>query len=256
MHGKPKIPLSWLGWLIQWSLKLEGLTYSTKMSKKSGMQSKRCTRKSDLQNTSQCFEIWSTLRNMKQGSMSVTECYNRLIDLWQEMDLFYTIPWKCAEYGVLYNKVREKDRIFDFLQGLKKDLDEVPGHILEVNPLPSLCEVFSEVRWEESRKKVMLKPSTLNVAEEQLQGSALAATRPQFHKRRENQLWCEYCEKPNHTKETCWDIHGQPPDWKPRNQRKGKPSTHIAESNELKKTPPAPITPEQMEILKSKFHKN
>lgn len=78
--------------------------------------------------------------------MSVTECYNRLIDLWQEMDLFYTIPWKCAEYGVLYNKVREKDRIFDFLQGLKKDLDEVPGHILEVKPLPSLCEVFSEVR--------------------------------------------------------------------------------------------------------------
>lgn len=27
--------------------------------------------------------------------------------------------------------------------------------------------------------------------------------------------WCEHCQKSGHTKETCWDIHGKPPDWKP-----------------------------------------
>ncbi|KZV49361.1 hypothetical protein F511_10901 [Dorcoceras hygrometricum] len=36
---------------------------------------------------------------------------------------------------------------------------------------------------------------------------------------------CEYCNKPNHTKETCWDLHGKPPNWKPRFQKqKGRES--------------------------------
>ncbi|KAI4347735.1 hypothetical protein L6164_008518 [Bauhinia variegata] len=31
---------------------------------------------------------------------------------------------------------------------------------------------------------------------------------------------CDHCKKTGHTRDTCWEIHGKPPDWKPR---KGKP---------------------------------
>ena len=53
----------------------------------------------------------------------------------------------------------EKDQIFDFLQVLNKDLDEVHGRILGTKPLPTLKEVIAEVRHEESRKRVMFSTS-------------------------------------------------------------------------------------------------
>ena len=37
---------------------------------------------SNLENTARCFEICSSLRTTKQGSMSVTEYYNVLTELW------------------------------------------------------------------------------------------------------------------------------------------------------------------------------
>ena len=106
-HGKLKTQLSWLGRSIQWSLKSEIWKATQEMY-------------SNFENTPQCFKIRSTLRNTKQGTKSVTEYYSRLIELWQKMDLFYTIPWKCADDGVLYNKILEKDRVFLFLSRFKQ----------------------------------------------------------------------------------------------------------------------------------------
>ena len=111
---------------------------------------------SDLKNTAQCFEIRSAIWNTKQGNSSVTEYYNRLLELWQEMDLFYDPNWECKADSLKYSKMLEKERVFDFLQGLNSDLDEVRGRLLGTKPLPSLREVFAEVRREESRKRVML----------------------------------------------------------------------------------------------------
>lgn len=86
----------------------------------------------------------------------MTEYYNILVTLWQEIDLFNTIKWKCIEDSQLYNRTLEKERVFDFLRGLNKDLDEVRGRIVGTKPLPSIREAFAAVRREESRRKVML----------------------------------------------------------------------------------------------------
>jgi len=88
---------------------------------------------------------------------NVTEYFNTLLELWHEMDMFYTLSWEAPADSTQYNKMIEKDRIFDFLHGLNPDLDEVRGRILGTKPLLSLKEVFSEVRREESRQKVMLQ---------------------------------------------------------------------------------------------------
>lgn len=55
---------------------------------------------------------------------------------------------------------QENDRIFVFLAGVTKDLDEVRGRILDQKPLLSLREVFSEVRREEGQCRVMLRDHT------------------------------------------------------------------------------------------------
>ena len=80
---------------------------------------------SDLENSSQCFEIRSAIRTIKQGISSVTEYFNVLVELWHETDMFYTISWESPVNNNKYNKMIEKDRIFDFLHGLNPDLDEV-----------------------------------------------------------------------------------------------------------------------------------
>ncbi|MBA0708007.1 hypothetical protein Golax_020002, partial [Gossypium laxum] len=45
-------------------------------------------------------------------------------------------------------------RLFQFLQGLNKDLDKVRGRVLAISPLPSLREAFSMVKKEENRSPV------------------------------------------------------------------------------------------------------
>ncbi|KAL7593058.1 hypothetical protein Lser_V15G32577 [Lactuca serriola] len=146
---------------------------------------------SDLENTSQCFEIRSALRSTNQGGRSVTEYYNVLTELWQEMDVFYHINWSCPQDGTLHAKMLEKDRIFDFLQGLNKELDEVRGRILGTKPLPSLREVFAEVRREESLAKVMLH-TLISI---DVEGSALVAYRSEGQKNSKSsnaKVWCEH----------------------------------------------------------------
>lgn len=41
---------------------------------------------------------------------------------------------------------------------------------------------------------------------------------------------CDVCKKPNHTRDTCWEIHDRPTDWKPRKQRQQPKSANIADS--------------------------
>lgn len=43
------------------------------------------------------------------------------------MDLFYETNWHCPEDRIKYNNMLEKEQVFDFLQGLNSDLDEVCG---------------------------------------------------------------------------------------------------------------------------------
>ena len=122
----------------------------------------------------------------------------------------------------LYREIVEQKRIFKFLLGLNNSLDEVRGRVLGTKPIPSIREVFLEVRREESRKKVMLgslvktEPnSNVTTAD----SSALVVKGPQhnsFENRpRRGRPWCDHCRKPGHTRETCWKLHGKPVDWKP-----------------------------------------
>ena len=84
--------------------------------------------------------------------MEVTQYYSRLSKLWQELDMFDTLMWKCADDGLQYRKTIEKERAFDFLAGLNKSLDDVCGHLISQKLFPSIREIFAEVRREERQK--------------------------------------------------------------------------------------------------------
>ncbi|KAI3470119.1 hypothetical protein Pfo_026782 [Paulownia fortunei] len=111
---------------------------------------------SSSENTSELLEIETRLHDLRQDDLSVTQYFNILTCYWQHLDMFEVYSWKCPEDSSLYKTIVEQKRTFKFLLGLNKDLDEVRGRIIGIKPQPTIREAFSEVRWEESRRKVMV----------------------------------------------------------------------------------------------------
>ena len=108
--------------------------------------------------------------------------------------------------------------------GLNKSLDEVCGRILNTKPLPNLQEVFAEVRREESRKQVMMGPTTEHpftptrsalIFQQDRPHDPIALVARGDSRQRKGRPWCDHCHKTGHTKDTCWKLHGKPTNWKP-----------------------------------------
>ncbi|RVW35951.1 hypothetical protein CK203_090575 [Vitis vinifera] len=120
-----------------------------------------------------------------------------------------------------------------------------------IKPLPSLREAFSEVRREESRKKVMM--GSKEQPAPTLDASALTAR--SFNssggdRQKRDRPWCDYCKKPGHYKETCWKLHGKPADWKPKPRVDRDGRAHVATNSESTSVPElSPFNKEQMEML-------
>ncbi|XP_024019292.1 uncharacterized protein LOC112090970 [Morus notabilis] len=117
------------------------------------------------------------VNSMEEDIGSNYMCYPTARELWenrfwQDLDLFNTYEWKSPEDAQHHKKTVEDSHTFKFLAGLNVEFDEVRGRIIGRPPLPSIGEVFSEVRREETRRNVMLGKKGPGIAE----GSALAST--------------------------------------------------------------------------------
>ncbi|XP_050919518.1 uncharacterized protein LOC127137067 [Lathyrus oleraceus] len=111
---------------------------------------------SDRGNKSQIYEPTLQAREIRKEGNNVTKYFHSLKRVWQDLDLFNTYKWNSAEDAKHHQQKIEEDRIFQFLAGLNEELDEVRGRIIARETLPSLGEVFAEVRREETRRSVMM----------------------------------------------------------------------------------------------------
>ncbi|KAL5540397.1 hypothetical protein UlMin_042420 [Ulmus minor] len=191
---------------------------------------------SDNENTSELFEIEGTLHNLRQG------------------DLLVTIhDWNCPTDGAKYREIAEKKRVYKFLLSLNKNLDEVRGRILGMKPLLNIRETFSEVRREESRKKLMMGSQNHQSTTKSL---ALATRGPSCQatinrQKKIGRPWCDHCRKIGHTKETCWIIHAKPTNWKPSRPQNDRESrgNHVSSEDIAKQSESSPFSKEQLELL-------
>ncbi|CAH9061826.1 unnamed protein product [Cuscuta epithymum] len=175
---------------------------------------------SDLENFAQTFELKTQLWKSKQGQRDVTTYYNEMVSFWQELDHCNNDVWENKNDQARQKKREENDRVFMFLAGVNQNLDDVKGRLLGRRPLPSIREVFSEVRLEENRRKIMSTDKHLmdsdNAAND---ASALVVRNNEQIGDQKKKPWCDFCKKLWHTRDTCWKIHGKPPGWKPKSDR-------------------------------------
>ncbi|XP_073138299.1 uncharacterized protein [Henckelia pumila] len=84
----------------------------------------------DSENYSQMYELNTRLWQMQQENKDATTYYNELIVLWQELDLLDVDEWESSKDCTRYKAKCDRQRMFVFLAGLNKDLDEVRGRVL------------------------------------------------------------------------------------------------------------------------------
>ncbi|XP_073064583.1 uncharacterized protein [Primulina eburnea] len=208
------------------------------------------------ENTSELFATESLLYELRQGDSTVTQFFSDLTRLWQKIDLYDNHKWTCSDDSILYNKVVETKRVFKFLSGLNKELDDVRGRVLGTKPLPTLSEAFSSVRHEEGRRKVIMGGPAIQISEGsalvvETESQAYAANAPRM-----SRPYCDHYRKLGHTKDTCWKIHGKPPDWKPRDQNsrgdqggKGNSATTATDASSF------PFSKDQLDLLRDLISK-
>ena len=77
------------------------------------------------------------------------------------------------------------------------------------------------------------------IAQEESQ--AFIAKAP-YNKAKKGRPYCDHCKKSGHTRETCWEIHGKPANWKPSRYSKDQDTQANAAAT-------SPFSPEQLEML-------
>ncbi|KAK8370741.1 hypothetical protein V6Z12_A01G197800 [Gossypium hirsutum] len=113
------------------------------------------------------------------------------------------------------------ERLYEFLAGLNRELDEVRGRILGRSPLPTIGEAFAEVRREEKHRLVMMEDSkepkhVTTLGNRPTETSTLISRGPQPQKPHtgndsgSTRPSCNHCNRVGHTKEKCFKLHGYP----------------------------------------------
>lgn len=100
------------------------------------------------------FHLQKSISFLTQGSLSLSNYFTRLKDLWDELSNYKSIP--ACSCGVVWtlNSYIQQERILQFLVGLNESFAPAHAHILLMEPLPSLNKVFSLVLQEEQQREI------------------------------------------------------------------------------------------------------
>lgn len=173
------------------------------------------------ENTAAILQIKRSLRDLYQGDRSVTQYYTALGKLWQKLDLYETFEWSCNADVIYHKRVLDRDRCYDFLLGLNDSFEDTRGRIMGIRPLPLLEDVFNMVKWEESRRLLTKNPVDQSSITSELSALAVRGNNNDA-KTKKSSKWCDHCKKSGHYKETCWVLHGKPPQSKQKGRSDSK----------------------------------
>ncbi|KAK3013838.1 hypothetical protein RJ639_009484 [Escallonia herrerae] len=117
------------------------------------------------------YELENVIRGERQDDKSVQEFYNVMNGIWDQLDLMDPLELRKL---AIHQKVREEQKLVQFLMALRTKFEPLRGSMLHRSPLPSVDKVLSELVAEETRLKSSLLHSM------QTQAVLVATQRPQF----------------------------------------------------------------------------
>jgi hypothetical protein len=140
---------------------------------------------------------------LRQGDLSVTDYYNELSKIWQQIDFVMPCVTKCSERAGVISRRENQIRAYKFLDGLNSEFDQIRQQLTQKEPSVTPIEAFMVVVHEESRQKLMT-PTTVK------EGAIAAVATPRNTQLTPIERMCNYCHKKDHIRDTYWDLHGRP----------------------------------------------
>ena len=168
-------------------------------------------------NIAHVYDLQRSVEHLDQAELISLQYYYALTTLWQRLDYLTDYTHVCPTDTTAFRKFINKQRVFKFLAGLRDEYDQVWCRILNIDPVPSLRETFAIIQNEKSRQVMMLPsiPSERlalisvpqserhNLPTHRDSGSSIGSDD-------EDKLHCDYCQRPRHTRDTCWRLHSRP----------------------------------------------
>ncbi|KAL2247639.1 UNVERIFIED_CONTAM: hypothetical protein Sindi_2616200 [Sesamum indicum] len=158
------------------------------------------------------YQLQREIGEVTQGNMSVTEYYTKLKRLWDELMCLAPMP-KCVctnctcEVNKSMADMVASNQLIQFLVGLNSVYDQARSQILLLEPLPTVTKAYSMlIRMEKQ----------MNLGSMENNGGAAFQVKGQSYKKKpvtdKRHMICDHCQKPGHTKDSCFKLHGIP-DW-------------------------------------------
>jgi hypothetical protein len=170
-------------------------------------------------------DLQEEICTLKQGDSSISSYYTKLKKLWQELDNFRPIPQcDCIPTCQALDKIRsyrDGDQVIRFLKGLNDQYSTVKSQIMLMDPLPSICKVYSLLVQQERQAITPLDDSKLlAVTKSNSYGRGASSNRGRGNRggrttngRGKGSRICTHCGMTNHTVDNCFQKHGYPPHW-------------------------------------------
>ncbi|XP_078433764.1 uncharacterized protein LOC144705106 [Wolffia australiana] len=209
-------------------------------------------------NIATLYELVHRAVNLRQGDRSVMEYSTELISLWNEID-HYMPP----DPHSVDRKYTLQLRVFQFLMGLNPEYESLWAQLIHREKGLTFKDALRSARIEEARFQQTQMPASVLVVQSSAStrppmmttsNGALprrASTRTEDSPKDDPSLFCNYCKKRGHSKETCFKL-----------QRKRMQQSNLATvAPSVGQVPmphgllptnasPASFTPEEMERLR------
>lgn len=104
----------------------------------------------DKRNLTRIYQLHREICTMSQGTLTVSEYYSRLRNLWDEHVSLVPLPaCECDKYRE-YADHMEKQKLIQFLMGLNETFSQSRSHILMIVPSPNLNQAYNMIMQDES----------------------------------------------------------------------------------------------------------
>ena len=120
------------------------------------IQNATSTMYSRLGNDAQVCEQQKKVCETKQRDMFVAQYFAESSSLWRELYFYQDFQANCPSDAVKFQKLIDKERVYDFLVVLNIEYDYIRVQVLGRKYFPSLRQTYSHVQQEKSRKNALL----------------------------------------------------------------------------------------------------
>ncbi|XP_071729103.1 uncharacterized protein [Rutidosis leptorrhynchoides] len=103
----------------------------------------------------QTFDLHVKTNDLKQANMSIEDLWITLQGIWGEIERRNLNPMKCSADIQAYNNIRAEQKLFQFLNALDRQHDQIKRELLRLDPFLSAEEAYASVRKEKAHHQIL-----------------------------------------------------------------------------------------------------